>query len=302
MKHIKPLIFLVCLSLANAEIDNTGLKAMMDELSDRIAQLEKQNSQQQRMNLELVAKNSELETLLSKMSSKLDSGTSLAFDCHLTGDYATNGPIKFSGCAGNQLCLTPFPLLFVKTSFLPAVDTTTQDPWMGKFVVPETGLWRFTFAATSQFDDTNTGHTYVSLNIDGTAAATTGVDPNPIGDTYGLFTMSLNSMHMLEAGQTISIELSVNGYGRLNDYNGDHFTHWTGEFLGTGIPSLPECEYPGQTFQYPGSCRKYWLCQSDGTVDLLDCCPDVYVPDAETCLSEEFVVVDAICNSEDICT
>ena len=72
-------------------------------------------------------------------------------------------------------------------------------------------------------------------------------------------------------------------------------------YLGLGTPELPECEYPGQMFQYPGSCRKYWLCLADGTVEVQDCCPDVYLPDAEACLSEDLIVVDTVCHSEDMC-
>ena len=56
-----------------------------------------------------------------------------------------------------------------------------------------------------------------------------------------------------------------------------------------------------QTFEYPGSCRKHYLCQADGSIDVLDCCPDVYVSDAAACLPEDLVLVDAVCHSEDVC-
>ena len=119
-----------------------------------------------------------------------------------------------------------------------------------------------------------------------------------IREGSGQFTVSLNTIQRLNAGQNVTMEWDGSGY----IYDSSRRTHWTGEFLGSGVPLPPACEFTGQTFEYPGSCRKYWLCLADGTVDVFDCCPDVYVPDAQTCLSEDLVIVDAVCHSEDVCT
>merc|ERR1712038_1544054 len=38
----------------------------------------------------------------------------------------------------------------------------------------------------------------------------------------------------------------------------------------TTTPPPPECEYVGQTFEYPGSCRKYFFCKPDLTSVIFD--------------------------------
>ena len=110
--------------------------------------------------------------------------------------------------------------------------------------------------------------------------------------------MVMNTIQEVNGGQNVTIEWD--GYGFIYGSN-SKYSHFTGEYLGNAGPFPPVCEYPGQTFQYPGSCRQYWLCESDGTVDVLDCCPDVYLPDADACVSEDVVVVDSVCHSEDMC-
>ena len=37
-----------------------------------------------------------------------------------------------------------------------------------------------------------------------------------------------------------------------------------------GTPRQPECQFVGQVFEYPGSCRLYWSCEADGTVKVPD--------------------------------
>ena len=167
------------------------------------------------------------------------------------------------------------------------------DPWSGTFVVPESGWWRFTFNPHVNIQPGE--NAYYDLKIEGVIVARSSLKT----DNGGYYMMAMNTIQEAITGQSVTIEWGDEGYiyGASPKY-----AHFTGEYLGNTGPALPECEYPGQTFQYPGSCRKYWLCQSDGTVDIMDCCPDVYLPDADTCVSEDVVVVDSVCHSEDICS
>ena len=55
----------------------------------------------------------------------------------------------------------------------------------------------------------------------------------------------------------------------------------------TEIPFPPECEYTGQTLANPLSCRKYYECLADGSWGEFNCCPNVFNPDLETCVTEE---------------
>ena len=136
--------------------------------------------------------------------------------------------------------------------------------------------------------------------MDGVQVAGMYVDPDGASLNYGTHPISFTTIQQAEINSEVTIEWEGNDCIYLYDSD-SKYTHFTGEFLGNATPALPECEYPGQTFQYPGSCRQYWLCQSDGTVDVLDCCPDVYVPDAGTCLAEDQVQVDSFCPSDDTC-
>ena len=104
----------------------------------------------------------------------------------------------------------------------------------------------------------------------------------------------------MTVGQTATIEWQGTDDAYIAD-SSNKYTHWTAEYLGQSTPSIPECEYVGQVFEYPGSCRYYYNCNSDGTVSKNSCCPDVFVADDEACLSEDLVVVEEICHSEDTC-
>ena len=163
-------------------------------------------------------------------------------------------------------------------------------------MAPESGWWRFTFTAQVVLYNGYLGPVGGNLNIDGEIVASLFNDP----EVEITFVMTLNTIQHVTAGQSITLEWY--GEGTITGGSQGQDSHFTGEYLGNTGPTPPECEYPGQTFQYPGSCRQYWLCQTDGTVDILDCCPDVYLPDADACVSEDLVIVDNICHSEDICT
>lgn len=171
--------------------------------------------------------------------------------------------------------------------------------------MPESGLWEFSFSATGREGNGCGGIGYVRLKIDGVEVAEMYVAPGLTDDAqnpnYGYYPISLTTIQEAEINSLITIEFNSNDCIYLFDTSYYKYTHFTGKFLGNLTPPLPNCEFPGQTFQYPGSCRQYWLCQSDSTVDILDCCPDFYVPDAEACLGEDEVVVDSICPADDTC-
>merc|ERR1711934_130961 len=59
----------------------------------------------------------------------------------------------------------------------------------------------------------------------------------------------------------------------------------------------PDCEYTGQTLPYPESCRKYYECLADSTWMVFDCCPGVYDPTSDACVSEE--VGGDLCDEDD---
>ena len=139
----------------------------------------------------------------------------------------------------------------------------------------------------------------MNLLVDGTIVANTFFDDDQGDDEYDA--LSINTLQQLQVGQNVTIEFEPSDGAYLFGSADELYTHWTGTYMQPGAVAPPECQYTGQTFEYPGSCRKYWICKADGTVDLFDCCPDVYVPDAEACLSEDVVVVDAVCHSEDVC-
>ena len=158
-------------------------------------------------------------------------------------------------------------------------------------MVSDSGWWRFTF--TPHFYTPNFEPAGGRLNIDGERVAEFFNNP----EDELTFSMPMNTIQHVTAGQNVTLEWYGTGI-LMGSYK---YSHFTGEYLGNKGPTPPECEFPGQTFQYPGSCRQYWLCQTDGTVDILDCCPDVYLPDADACVSEDVVIVDSICNSQDRC-
>ena len=95
-----------------------------------------------------------------------------------------------------------------KSNFAIVVDLTTFDPWKGTFVVPEPGLWRFTFSA--RVYTPNGGAAQVVLYVDGSSAAGSYVNPgsyvDPNGDLSGIFMISLDTFQQLNAEQSVSIE------------------------------------------------------------------------------------------------
>ena len=113
--------------------------------------------------------------------------------------------------------------------------------------------------------------------------------------------MSLNTVQEVRVGQTVTIEWSGRNGAYIVDDSNYHHTHWTGEYLGPSTPPPPECQTVGQTFEYPGSCRNYYLCDADLHAEKWSCCPDVYVADAGGCLPEDLIAIDEVCPSEDDC-
>lgn len=233
--------------------------------------------QLEQKNLELEVKNSKLETKVSK----LESGTSLAFDCYLTEDWSTDGIITFNGCA---------------------VDLTTLAPWTGDLTVTEPGLWRFTF--TALVTTPPGGYGYVDLKVDGQTVSRAYVDPGleATEETSGWYPMSLNTLQQLEAGQSVTIEWTGRDSSTYIFEDEARYTHFTGAYMGSGLPTPPACEFSGQTFEYPGSCRLYYVCGVDGSIAVADCCPGVYSPYLKPppCVSED--EAPSICNSEDVCS
>ena len=112
--------------------------------------------------------------------------------------------------------------------------------------------------------------------------------------------VSLNTIQALEVGQNVMIFWSKKDNVFITS-NSNTFVHFTGHNIGSSTLIPPHCEYPGQTFEYPGSCRKYYLCLTDGTIELNDCCPNgVFDPVEETCIPELSDGSD-LCNNDDTC-
>ena len=109
--------------------------------------------------------------------------------------------------------------------------------------------------------------------------------------------VSINTLQELRSGQNVSIAWGATGGTSLE--SGGHYIHFTGEYVASSALAPPQCDYTGQTFEYPGSCRMYYLCLADGTIELNNCCPDVFEPILETCIPED----DGgyLCNDEDAC-
>ena len=167
-----------------------------------------------------------------------------------------------------------------------------------------TGLWRFSFSGTALCSGAVGGSQgNLRLNIDGAQTAGAQV---LFQETGGLSPVSFTTIQRVEMSSEVTVQFTGSYCNsgnniELGDNGGYFYTHFVGEYLGDLWPEVPECEFPGQTFQYPGSCRQYWFCQPDGTVDILDCCPDVYDPNAGACLSEDQVVIEDICPAGDMC-
>ena len=119
--------------------------------------------------------------------------------------------------------------------------------------------------------------------------------------------VSINTLQELRSGQNISIAWGASGGASLD--GGGHHIHFTGEYVASSALAPPQCETTGQTFEYPGSCRMYYLCLTAGNItfaSLQNCCeynsPDLAVwdPILEACIPED----DGgyLCNDEDICS
>ena len=159
-------------------------------------------------------------------------------------------------------------------------------------------MWRFTFFAGSVFVPSY-DYLLVYLKVDGSTVATSLTNP-PNDGSESTFTMTINSLQSVAVGQTVTIEVELYGGAYIID-NSRKYTHWTGIYMGPSMPAIPECEYVGQVFEFPGSCRDYYYCGTDGTVSKNSCCPDVFVAEDEACLQEDLVNVGEICPSEDVC-
>ena len=139
----------------------------------------------------------------------------------------------------------------------------------------------------------------ISLKIDGQSVARQYVKVDD--DTSAHFFPSITTMQHLATGQDVTIEFEGHDGTFLVDAGGYKHNRWSGSYLGPGTPALPECQFVGQTFEYPGSCRLYYLCLSDGTIGTMSCCPGIYSPSAKACISEEEGDVDFLCNASDVC-
>ena len=109
-----------------------------------------------------------------------------------------------------------------------SVDLTTGNPWSGTFVVPQSGWWRFTFNPTVSLSTSGNRDVYITLKVDGVAAATSTILPTDSG-TSGFFPMAINTIQQVDAGQSVTIEWVGDGYIFSSD---SKYAHFTGEFLG----------------------------------------------------------------------
>ena len=201
------------------------------------------------------------------------------FDCYRIEDWTTQGIITFNGCS---------------------VDTTTIDPWKGTFIIKDSGLYRITFEGSAVIPHASDyPYGIVSLHVEDKVVASGYVeeqDSGGIASDYGIFMVSIDTIQALEVGQNVSITWSGTG-GLYSDPSIP--IHFTGHNLASSTLVPPQCEYTGQTFEYPGSCRKYYLCRADGTIELNDCCPGVFDPVGESCIPDEDG--SYLCNDVDTC-
>ena len=128
------------------------------------------------------------------------------FDCYRTEDWTTEGIITFNGCSA---------------------DTTTIHPWKGTFTVQDSGIYRFTFEGLVGIPDTaNDPIGFVSLLIDDTVVAS-GYMREENGNYYvnRYFMVSLNTIQVLNVGQTVSILWESNN-GVFLRSNENFFVHF----------------------------------------------------------------------------
>ena len=95
-------------------------------------------------------------------------------------------------------------------------------------MVPETGLWRFTFSGLVY--NTDSGIAEVHLMVDGSSFSDYGEASAMLaldGGTSGYFMMSLNTLQQLNAGQNVSIEWK-DYETAAKIYSGNHhYTHFS---------------------------------------------------------------------------
>ena len=168
----------------------------------------------------------------------------------------------------------------------------------------EPGIWRFTFDGVVQILD-GFGAATIALEV------VSGQAPEPIvkARSYvspGIYNThcptSISTIVQVEANDTVRIRWM----GDADDFDAVLFsenrdTRWTGTYLGSGVPTPPPCQFDGQTYEFPGSCRLYYLCPDDGPIEITSCCPGIYSPSTGTCISEDEADVGALCASLDIC-
>ena len=250
----------------------------MSPIEAEVAQLKAMMQEQQHMIQEQHTLIQRLQQWITDIDNERNSNGQI-FDCFRTEDWTTDGIITFNGCT---------------------VDTTTSHPWKGTFTVQDSGIYRFTFEGLV-FIPIGSFRSFGSVNllVDGNPVAAGYVEENMDGiDNERYFMVSVNTLQALEVGQNVSITWTgVDGEYLYSDIQ--TYVHFTGHNLASSTLVPPQCEYTGQTFEYPGSCRKYYLCLADGTIELDDCCPDVFDPIGEICIPEE----DGgnLCNDVDTC-
>ena len=170
------------------------------------------------MNLE--KENSELKNELKAIKSSGQReqayGTKYSFDCHLNDGihYPTkDGVIIFDGCS---------------------VDLTTQDPRTGRFVVPEPGIWRFTFSSVISGRN---HYALVFLKVDGQHVASSQIDPivDKPGEYISRFPIHINSLLNLDINQVVKIQFYAPYGAYIKEDNGRSYTHFTGTLVESGI-------------------------------------------------------------------
>lgn len=170
----------------------------------------------------------------------------------------------------------------------------------------EPGIWRFTFDGVVHL--TGTGQATIAIEV----VAGPGPAPQPIVKARSimssgeymydsLYPISINTLVQVEVNDTVRIRWVGTGStpGELFAENRD--MRWTGMYLGSGVLTPPPCQFDGQTYEFPGSCRLYYQCPNDGPIEITSCCPGLYSPSAGACISEDEANVDAVCAPLDIC-
>ena len=170
----------------------------------------------------------------------------------------------------------------------------------------EPGIWRFTFDGVVQI-------------LDGFGAATIALEivsdqaPEPIVKARSYVSPGIYNTHSPTSISTI-VQVEANDVVRIrwmgdaDDFDAVLFsenrdTRWTGTYLGSGVPTPPDC-YDG-TYEFPGSCRLYYLCR-EGSISIESCCPGIFSPSPGaggngTCIAEDEADVGDLCAPLDIC-